>query len=130
MTSGSAPRRWSSATPTPESRPRPGSCGNGPPTEDPMKLRVFVPPEERPAAAARWSWILLDAGHGPLREGATPISEMPRASDAELVLPAARVLFARLRLPRVGGATLRELLPFAVEDRLLADPSHIHAVAG
>lgn len=95
-----------------------------------MKLRVFVPPEERPAAAARWSWILLDAGHGPLREGATPISEMPRASDAELVLPAARVLFARLRLPRVGGATLRELLPFAVEDRLLADPSHIHAVAG
>jgi len=30
----------------------------------------------------------------------------------------------------VGSATLRELLPFAVEYRLLADPSRIHAVAG
>jgi general secretion pathway protein L len=40
------------------------------------------------------------------------------------------VLFARLALPRVGNATLRELLPFAVEDRLLADPAHIHAIAG
>jgi general secretion pathway protein L len=45
-------------------------------------------------------------------------------------LPASRVLFARLTLPRVGTATLRELLPFAVEDRLLGDPSHIHAAAG
>ena len=55
---------------------------------------------------------------------------MPRADEVELVLPASRVLFARLRLPRVNAATIRELLPFAVEDRLLADPSHIHAVAG
>jgi general secretion pathway protein L len=46
------------------------------------------------------------------------------------VLPAARVLFARLKLPKVSPATIRELLPFAVEDRLLADPSHIHVVAG
>jgi general secretion pathway protein L len=29
----------------------------------------------------------------------------------------------------VSAATIRELLPYAVEDRLLADPSHIHAVA-
>jgi general secretion pathway protein L len=35
-----------------------------------------------------------------------------------------------LKLPKVSPATIRELLPFAVEDRLLADPSHIHAVAG
>ncbi|HXS53046.1 MAG TPA: type II secretion system protein GspL [Usitatibacter sp.] len=95
-----------------------------------MKLRVFIPPDERPTPGARWPWILLDARGAVLREGATPLDEIPRASGAELVLPAARVLFARLRLPRVGGATLRELLPFAVEDRLLADPSHIHAVAG
>jgi len=30
----------------------------------------------------------------------------------------------------VNAATIRELLPFAVEDRLLGDPSNIHAVAG
>jgi general secretion pathway protein L len=40
------------------------------------------------------------------------------------------VLFARLKLPKVSAATIRELLPFAVEDRLLADPAHIHAVPG
>ncbi len=95
-----------------------------------MKLRLFVPAAERPEPDAPWPWMLLDAGNGVLREGASPPGEMPRASDAELVLPVARVLFARLRLPRVGGATLRELLPYAVEDRLLADPSHIHAVPG
>jgi general secretion pathway protein L len=48
----------------------------------------------------------------------------------EAVLPASRVLFARLKLPRVNAATIRELLPFAVEDRLLADPAQIHAVPG
>src|SRR5690349_24674900 len=55
---------------------------------------------------------------------------MPRADDVEAILPAGRVLFARLKLPKVNATTLRELLPYAVEDRLLADPSHIHAVAG
>ncbi|HUI99359.1 MAG TPA: type II secretion system protein GspL [Usitatibacter sp.] len=95
-----------------------------------MKLRLFVPAAERPEPDARWPWMLLDADNAVLREGACAPDEVPRASESELVLPASRVLFARLRLPRVGGATLRELLPFAVEDRLLADPSHIHAVAG
>ncbi len=95
-----------------------------------MRLRVFLPAVERPDAATRFAWMLLDSRNALLREGLAPASEMPRADDVEAVLPAARVLFARLKLPRVGSTTLRELLPFAVEDRLLADPAHIHAVAG
>ena len=95
-----------------------------------MKLRVFVPSAERPDAAARWPWVLLDGRNELAREGATPPAQMPRADRVELALPASRVLFARLALPKVGSATLRELLPFAVEDRLLADPSRIHAVPG
>src|SRR5947207_5768190 len=75
-----------------------------------MKTRAFVSADARPE--------LLGA------MGAAP------AGEAELVLPVARVLFARLRLPRVNAATIRELLPFAIEDRLVADPAHIHAVAG
>src|SRR5512134_2769848 len=55
---------------------------------------------------------------------------MPRAGEVEAILPATRVLFARLKLPKVNAATIRELLPFAVEDRLLADPDQIHAVPG
>ena len=95
-----------------------------------MKLRVFIPDTDRPDAAARFAWRLLDARGETLREETTALADMPRADDVEAILPASRVLFARLKLPKVNASTIRELLPYAVEDRLLADPSHIHAVAG
>lgn len=95
-----------------------------------MKLRIFIPAGDGAIASTPWAWTLFDASGGVLREGASPIAEAPRAGTVEAVLPAQRVLFARLRLPRVNAATIRELLPYAVEDRLLADPAQIHAVAG
>ena len=95
-----------------------------------MKLRVFLPPADRPLASTRFAWKLFDARRELLRVGEGPLEEIPRASEVEAVLPAERVLFARLKLPKVNAATIRELLPYAVEDRLLADPNHIHAVAG
>ena len=95
-----------------------------------MKLRIFLPATDRPEPAARFAWKLFDSRHGLLREDATPLDAMPRASEVEAVLPAERVLFARLKLPKVSASTIRELLPYAVEDRLLADPSQIHAVPG
>jgi general secretion pathway protein L len=95
-----------------------------------MKLRVFLPPLERPDPATPFAWMVLDGRRGTVREGITPLAQAPRAGEVEAVLPSSRVLFARLKLPKVSPATIRELLPYAVEDRLLADPSHIHAVAG
>src|SRR4051812_13240030 len=95
-----------------------------------MKLRIFLPPIDRPSADTRYAWKLFDARDGVMREGVSQPDEIPRAGTIEAVLPAQRVLFARLRLPRVNAATIRELLPYAVEDRLLADPAQIHAVAG
>jgi general secretion pathway protein L len=95
-----------------------------------MKLRVFLHASDRPDANARFAWKLLGARNELLREDTTPLSEAPRADDVEAVVPAERVLFARLKLPRVNAATIRELLPYAVEDRLVADPAQIHAVAG
>src|SRR5258707_5326485 len=95
-----------------------------------MKLRVCLPALERPDADTRFAWILFDAHRNVLREEATNAANAPRADEVEALLPASRVLFARLKLPRVNAATIRELLPYAVEDRLLADPAHIHAVAG
>jgi general secretion pathway protein L len=93
-----------------------------------MRLRIFV--EDRADPAARLAWILFDARGQVLREERTTLDAMPRARHVQLILPATRVLYTRLALPRVGAATVRELLPYAVEDRLLADPAHIHAVAG
>ncbi len=95
-----------------------------------MKLRIFLPATDRPEAAARFAWKLFDARGALLRDEATLLADMPRAGDVELVIPAERVLQARLKLPRVNAATIRELLPYAVEDRLLGDPALIHAVAG
>jgi general secretion pathway protein L len=95
-----------------------------------MKLRVFFPAIERPAESTRFAWKLFDARHELLRDDCTPLADMPRAAEVEAIVPAERVLFARLKLPRVNAATIRELLPYAVEDRLLADPANIHAVAG
>jgi general secretion pathway protein L len=95
-----------------------------------MMLRILLPSSDRPAADAAWSWSLSDGRGGRLREGAAPLADVPRADRVEAVLPASRVLFARLRLPKVNAATIRELLPYAVEDRLLADPAQIHAVPG
>ena len=95
-----------------------------------MKLRIFLPDTDRPEATARFPWRLFDARGTTLREDTSALADMPRAEEVEAILPAGRVLFARLKLPKVNSSTIRELLPYAVEDRLLADPSHIHAVAG
>jgi general secretion pathway protein L len=95
-----------------------------------MRLRIFIPAADVPASELRFAWMLFDARRNVLREETTALADVPRAEEVEAVLPASRVLFARLKLPRVNDKTIRELLPYAVEDRLLADPSHIHAVAG
>jgi general secretion pathway protein L len=92
-------------------------------------LRVFLPASDRPDSSAALRWVLLERREA-VRDGACDVAAMPQADEVEAILPASRVLFARLKLPRVGDATIRELLPFAVEDRLLADPAQIHAVAG
>lgn len=92
-------------------------------------LRIFLSATERVDARAPMRWLLLDR-KSVASEGETLLDEMPAADTVEAILPASRVLFARLALPRVSDTTIRELLPFAVEDRLLADPAQIHAVAG
>jgi len=95
-----------------------------------MKLRLFCPAIDRPTPDTTFAWKLFDGRGEVAREGVAPLADIPRAAAVEAVLPAQRVLFARLRLPRVNASTIRELLPYAVEDRLLADPAQIHAVAG
>ena len=95
-----------------------------------MILRLLLPAADHPVADTPVAWALADARGQPLRDGVSPLGQVPRAATVEAVLPVSRVLFARLRLPKVGAATIRELLPFAVEDRLLADPAQVHAVPG
>jgi len=68
-----------------------------------MKLRVFLPATDRAAPGTAFPWTLFDNRGNVAREGADPVEAMPRAAAVEAVLPAERVLFARLRLPRVNA---------------------------
>jgi general secretion pathway protein L len=95
-----------------------------------MILRLLAPATDHPGPGTAFAWTLASGAGAVLREGRSPLADAPRADRVELVLPASRVLFARLALPKVSAGTLRELLPFAVEDRLLGDPSQVHAVTG
>lgn len=95
-----------------------------------MPLRLLLPPTDRPGPDTLVDWCLVDARGAPQRSGTDRISAVPRAEGVEVILPVARVLHARLKLPKVSASTLRELLPFAVEDQLLADPAQVHVVAG
>lgn len=95
-----------------------------------MILRLLVPAVDHPGADTAFAWTLTDARGAMLREGTAPLAAVPKAEVVEAILPVSRVLFARLRLPRVNTATIRELLPYALEDRLLEDPAQIHAVPG
>ena len=74
-----------------------------------MKLRVFLPATDRIDPAQPLHWRLVDARGAPLREGASALVAMPRAGNVEAIVPAERVLFARLRLPRVNAATINML---------------------
>lgn len=95
-----------------------------------MPLRLLLPPIDRPGADTPAAWCLVDARGVALRSGVDALATVPAGELVEAILPASRVLHARLKLPKVSASTLRELLPYAVEDQLLADPAQVHAVTG
>ncbi len=94
-------------------------------------LRIHIPsswPDTEPDAPLPWCSLgtrgaLLGAGHATL-------ATLPRAEVCELVIPAEAVLLTRARLPRAGKQKLRQLLAYAIEDRLVAEPDAVHVAAG
>ncbi len=88
-------------------------------------------PADNPALAGRSAeWVLREPRGRILSSGNNSFAEMPSADRVDVVVPASRVLFTRVSLPPANAAKTRQLLPFAIEDKLLANPESIHAVAG
>lgn len=88
-------------------------------------------PGDNPAVAGRSAaWVLREARGRILSAGNNSFADMPTADRIDVVIPASRVLFTRVNLPPANAAKTRQLLPFAIEDKLLANPESIHAVAG
>lgn len=94
-------------------------------------LRIHIPsswPDTEPDAPL--PWCSLGARGEPLGAGLAPLADLPRSEACELVLPADAVLLTRASLPRGSKQKLRQLLAYAIEDRLVAEPDAVHAAAG
>jgi type II secretion system protein L len=83
-------------------------------------------------------WHPRSAAHLPCRwtrrsgvrveHGASPLAELPDATETILVVPVSRVTLVQARLPRVRGAALHKAVAFAVEEAVVAAPEDVHAV--
>jgi general secretion pathway protein L len=95
-------------------------------------LRIHLPsawPDADPATPL--PWCRLGGARGELTDaGNAALAELPPADTYELVIPAELVLLTRARLPRGSKQKMRQLLPFAIEDRLVAEPDTVHVAAG
>ena len=64
------------------------------------------------------------------RSGTAPVAELPHADRVDIIVPASLVLFTEVKLPPVRGQKLRQLLPYAVEEKILSDPDQVQVAAG
>ena len=73
----------------------------------------------------------LRANTGELqRSGTGQLSDLPSADRVDIIVPASLVLFTEVKLPPVRGQKLRQLLPYAVEEKILSDPDQVQVAAG
>ncbi len=94
-------------------------------------LRIHLPPSWPEAEAdAALPWCRIGARGEALDAGAAAVAALPRADACELVIPAELVLLTRARLPRGSKQKLLQLLPFAIEDKLGAEPDAVHVAGG
>jgi len=87
-------------------------------------LQIYVPES---GVGESCDWALRDAGT--VRIGTSACAAVLQADQIHLIIAASRVLLTHINLPAVSQGKLREMLAFAVEDRLLAEPDKIHVVA-
>ena len=94
-------------------------------------LRIHVPTSWADAEPdAPLPWCRIGARGEALDSGEASASALPDADACELVVPAELVLLTRARLPHGRKEKLRQLLPYAIEDKLGADPDSVHVAAG
>lgn len=94
-----------------------------------MLLRIRIP-EALPDPATQCPWVLKDAVGRILSAGEDRPEALPDATELELIAPASRVLLTQIALPRRSRQRLREMLPFAIEDRISVEPDRVHVALG
>ena len=96
-------------------------------------LEIHIPenwPSPDQEADTLFHWHTRDEQGKPLHSGQSALDAMPLSERCQLVLPASRVLLSSVRPPTQNRKKFMQALPFAVEDRIMADPESIHVAAG
>lgn len=73
-----------------------------------------------------WDWVQWRDTDTTVRQGQTTATELPADNDAALLVPAERLSWHQVKLPKVQNARLRQTLEGLLEDRLLDDPVQLH----
>lgn len=102
------------------------------------QLEILIPenwpmasqdPSEKTAAMIV-SWLTRGTQGQILRAGQSALSAMPASDACRIVLPASRVLLSKVKPPAQNRRKFMQALPYAVEDRIMADPESIHVAKG
>jgi general secretion pathway protein L len=102
-----------------------------------LQLEIHIPengPQAAPddagnAAPPSFLWCLRGEQGNVQRSGKSTLDSMPSAASCQLVLPASRVLLSSIKPPAQNRKKFMQALPYAVEDRIMADPESIHVAA-
>lgn len=78
-------------------------------------------------AGEHFNWALLDNADQVISTG---IDHMPQATRCDVIVPAARVLLTRAKIPKTSKWRQSALLAFAVEEQLLTEPEMNHVAVG
>jgi general secretion pathway protein L len=77
------------------------------------------------------SWILHSRVNDKnVIHGSNTFADGPDTSTCVLVVPADRVTFLEVELPKKNRTDFLKALPFAVEDRIMVPPDSVHVIAG
>jgi len=94
-------------------------------------LRLFVT-GEWPAQTTACEWALYDTKGSLLQRGSSEPRHWPAAENCELVLSADQCLILDVKLPKGAGSKVRnkDLIAYAIEERLVGEVENEHCVAG
>jgi general secretion pathway protein L len=97
------------------------------------ELKIYIPETWRGKDDA-CPWVLANnsapASAAQTARGENRFVDMPQPDETVVIVPATRVLLLEAKLPKGNRKQLRQALPFAVEDKITADPETIHVAAG
>lgn len=75
---------------------------------------------------AALAWTLRNAAGMIVQHGISAIAQLPDAQRLVLVLPASVVMLTRVKVPGGRAPKLRQMLRYAVEDKVMADPETLY----